>query len=260
MNRARQTWVAVVTSSLVVVATAHAQAADSGGMPVRLLTRPPVPISLVRRHCLELGDDAYTNDVPQVGQCAPLGVASRGAAGGRRWYSALFRRRWLLTDSANARADTVAESELVVFTANAKRLDRDTLLTPVWHLRFEPELFASVTPEVVSVNDGGALVGIDECVNGTGGCSQSFLLLRGDRWRVVHLAFVDSLNRRFPGAINHGFHVAVKTLHASAAVYSPSDANCCPSRIAEMQLRLLDDALEIVSLRLRPLAGPTERR
>jgi hypothetical protein len=221
-------------------------------MPGHFLARASVSLSAVRLRCLELGDDTYANDVPQVGVCANLGFTSLGAAGGRRWYSALFGRRWLLTDSGKTPADTAAESELALFTADsAPRPGHDTLLTPVWHYRFEPEMLRSVTPEIVSVSDGGALVGIDECVNGTGGCAQSFFLRRGDRWRVVRLAFVDSLNRRFPGAINHGFHVDVKTLRASAAVYSPSDGNCCPSRVAEMRLRLRGDTLEIVELHVR---------
>jgi hypothetical protein len=88
-------------------------------------------------------------------------------------------------------------------------------------------------------------------VNGTGGCGQSFFTYRDGRWRVVRLSFLDSLNHRFPGAINHGSHVDPRTLRASAAVYSREDANCCASRVAEMRLRLRDDALEIIELRIR---------
>jgi hypothetical protein len=251
VNRPRRGFIAV-GAMLIVAAPASGQT-DSRNSTGHFLTSPSVAIDAVRRRCVELGDDTYTKDVPQVGVCVPHGILSRGTAAGLRWYSAVFGRRWLLTDSGTgARADTAAESEFVLFTSGTQRAGRDTLLTPVWHVRFEPEILRSVTPEIVSVNGGGALVGIDECVNGTGGCAQSFLLWRNDRWRLVHLAFVDSLNRRFPGAINHGFHVNVKTLRANAAVYAPSDANCCPSRTAEMQLRLREDGLEIVSLRLRP--------
>src|SRR5262249_40634175 len=158
-------------------------------------------------------------------------------------------RRWLFPAPAKGSADTVGESELVLFSAPASpRAARDTLLNPVWHYRFEIEVLRSVTPQVVAVT-GGVLVSIDECVNGTGGCSQSFLLQQSGRWSNVRLSFVDSLNRRFPGAINHGYHVDVRTMRASAAVYSPSDGNCCPSRVAEMRLRLRGDALEIVELK-----------
>jgi hypothetical protein len=60
------------------------------------------------------------------------------------------------------------------------------------------------------------------------------------------------LNHEYPGAIAHGYHVDVRTLRANAAVYAASDANCCPSRVAEMRLRLRAGALEIVELRVRP--------
>lgn len=67
----------------------------------------------------------------------------------------------------------------------------------------------------------------------------------------MHLAFLDSLERRAPGAIRHGFSVDLPSLRAKAAIYSDGDANCCPSRDAEMLLRLRGDSLSIVSLRLR---------
>jgi hypothetical protein len=214
-------------------------------MPGHFLTKRAMPIASARRGCLGLGDSTYASDVRQIGACISLGFTSLGIAGGTRWYSSLTSRRWLFNDPPKGSADTVVESELVLFRAIG-----DSLLTPVWHYRFEPEELRSVTPQVVAAS-AGVLVSIDECVNGTGGCSQSFFLRRGGAWRNVRLSFLDSLNRRFPGAINHGYHVDVGTLRASAAVYSPVDANCCPSRVAEMRLRLRADALEVIELRIR---------
>jgi hypothetical protein len=76
----------------------------------------------------------------------------------------------------------------------------------------------------------------------------------------VRLVFLDSLNSRYPGAINHGYHVDIRTMRGDAAVYSPADPNCCPSRVAEMRLRLRGNALEIVEVHTRPttarLAAP----
>jgi hypothetical protein len=213
--------------------------------PGHFLARPPVAISSARRGCFELGDDTYTPDVREVGACTNLGFTPLGVAGGAGWYSSLSGRRLLLNDPPKSSADTVVESELVLFRATG-----DTLLSPAWHYRFEPEELRSVTPQVVAAS-GGVLVSIDECVNGTGGCGQSFVAYRGGRWHVVQLSFLDSLERRFPGAIKHGSHVDPRTLRASAAVYSREDANCCPSRVAEMRLRLRGDALEIIELRIR---------
>jgi hypothetical protein len=231
-----------------------AQVSIAPETPGNFLMRPAVSMASARRGCLELGDSLYTRDIHEVGACAALGFASLGVVGGASWYSSLAGRRWLFNDSLRNSVDTVAESELVLFMVrSAQRMTRDTLLMPIWHYRFEPEMLRSVTPTVVPL-DGGVLVSIDECVNGTGGCSQSFFTYRGGRWSVVRLSFLDSLNHRFPGAINHGFHVDPRTLRADAAVYSPGDANCCPSRNAEMRLRLRGDTLEIVELRVRPIS------
>jgi len=231
----------------------QAQAATAPDPVGQFLARAAVPIASLRRACLELGDAPFASDVPQIGRCTNLGLTALGVAGGQQWYSALAGRRWVLPGSSNVSADTVAESELVVLSADtARRAARDTLLTPVWHYRFQPKDLRSVTPEVVSVDSGGTLMAIDECVNGTGGCSQSFFLRRGSRWRAVRLSFLDSLNHRFPGAINHGYHVDLRLMRANAAVYSPDDANCCPSRVAEMRLHLRGDALELAELHVRP--------
>jgi len=224
---------------------AQTSTAPAPPFPGHFLSRPPVTIAAARRGCLELGDHTYAPDVREVAACAHLGLTSLGIAGGAHWYSSLGSRHWLLNDPPRSSADTVVESELVLFRAIG-----DTLLSSVWHYRFEPEELRSVTPQVVAAS-GGVLVSVDECVNGTGGCSQTFFTYRAGQWRVVHLSFLDSLERRFPGAINHGSHVDPRTLRASAAVYSPEDANCCASRVAEMRLRLRGDTLEITELRIR---------
>jgi hypothetical protein len=235
----------------LVTSVCGAQVTDASRLPGHFLARQAVSIKTVRARCLDLGDDTYANNVPPVKDCIAGAPTSVGTASGSRWYSALFGRHWLFPDSAHANADTVAELEIVLFVADgSRRAHGDTLLTPVWHYRFEPEILRSVSPGVVAVGGGRTLVSIDECLNGTGGCSQSFFLYRKDDSRVVRLSFLDSLKRRFPDAINHGYHVDIRTMHASAAVYSAGDANCCPSRIAQMRLRLRNAALEIVDVKL----------
>ena len=239
-------YITLLASPLILAAHGTAVGAQtSPEIPGHFLKGEAMAIASARRGCLELGDHTDASDARQIGACLSLGFESLGVAGGARWYSSLATRRWLLNDPPKGPADTVVESELVLFRAIG-----DTLLIPVWHYRFEPEDLRSVTPQVVAAS-GGVLVSIDECVNGTGGCTQSFLLRRGGAWSNVRLSFLDSLNRRFPGAINHGYHVDLRTLRASAAVYSADDANCCPSRTAEMRLRLRGDALEITELRIR---------
>jgi hypothetical protein len=225
-----------------------AQGSRDGEPLGHFVTVPTTGVGSAPDQCLALGDDTYGSDVREVGACHAGGVTSLGAAAGRRWAYRMYERRWLLPGSGTTAADTVAETEIVLFAT------ADSVLVPVWHYRFEPDMLRSVTPEVADTPDGGALFAIDECVNGTGGCSQAFFAYRAGKWRAIKTVFLDSLNRRYPGAVAHGFHVNVRTLQADAALYSAGDANCCPSRSAEMKLRLRGDALEIVSLRTRPTA------
>jgi hypothetical protein len=112
-------------------------------------------------------------------------------------------------------------------------------------------MLASVTPDIARVAGGVTLLSVRECVNGTGGCSQSFATLDQGAPKAVKLAFLDSLDRRFPGGIRHGFQVDVRTLRGSLGLYSGNDANCCPSTIGEFSLRLRGNSLEIASLKLR---------
>jgi hypothetical protein len=159
------------------------------------------------------------------------------------WVYGSYQRRWLLAPD-----DTVVENELVLFTKPSTDASR---LRPVWHYRYESDVLRSVTPEIVPTTGGAALLSVDECLNGTGGCSQSFALVGERSTKAVKLAFLDSLNRRFPDGIRHGFHIDVRTLRGSLGLYAGNDANCCPSRIGEFSLRLKGSSLELATLKLR---------
>jgi hypothetical protein len=244
----------ILLPSVLAASLGSESLAAAAQPPGHVLKSHAVSIQRVRERCLELGDDTFANDVPLLEPCTAGVVAPRGLAGGRLWYSTVVSRRWLLPDSALAAADTVVESELVLFTARPSGpIGGDTLITPVWHYRFEAEVLRSATPELAETGDGATLVAIEECLNGTGGCFQTFLLERGGRWGDVRMSFLDSLNRRYPDAIRHGYRIDIRTMRGTAPIYSPQDRNCCASRTAEMRLRLRHGALEIVSLRtVRP--------
>lgn len=240
--------IATVFASVVAIAhVAHTMAAQT---PISLPSFPGTFISArlvsrdaANRECLALGDDTFNQDVVEVGACRPLGLHEIGRASGVAWVHATYERRWLLTPN-----DTTSESEVVLFSKSAGDSSR---LRLIWHYRYETEMLRSVTPEAVSVSGGAALLSVDECVNGTGGCSQSFAIFKAGSPKEVRLAFLDSLRRRFPDGIRHGFHVDLRTLHGSISLYSGNDANCCPSTIGEFWLRLKGNSLELTTLKLR---------
>ena len=219
-------------------------AAPPPSFPGDFIRHAPAPRIGVEHECLSLGDDLFDATIAPVGACRALGLHDVGHAAGTVWVYGEYLRTWLLAPD-----DTVAETEIVLFTRPAA--SNTDSLRPLWHYRYERPMLRSVIPQVATAADGAVLLSIDECVNGTGGCSQSFALIRHGSPQVVRLAFLDSLHRRFPNAIRHGFHVDVRTLRGSAAVYSDNDANCCPSRTAEFSLRLRRASLELATLRLR---------
>jgi len=232
-----------IVSVTIISLAVGAFTASAPSFPGTFVRHAAVTTSSAERECLLLGDDMFNKDVAEVGACRSLGLHEIGRASGVAWVYGTYERRWLLTPG-----DTVSESEVVLFSKSARGSSR---LQPIWHYRYEPEMLASVTPEVASVSGSAALLSIDECVNGTGGCSQSFALLKQASPKVVSLAFLDSLSRRFPGAIRHGFHVDPRTLRGSLSLYSGNDANCCPSTIGEFSLRLRGNSLELTTLKLR---------
>jgi hypothetical protein len=234
---------ASVALAAVLAVAGFPQAGPS--FPGTFVRRILVVAGADERACLSLGDDMFDKDVGEIGVCRGLGIHTAGNAGSVSWVYGVYERRWRLTP-----ADTVVEREVVLFRKSPGR-DASSL-KPVWHYRYETEMLASVTPEIARVAGGVALLSVRECVNGTGGCSQSFATLDQGAPKAAKLAFLDSLDRRFPGGIRHGFQVDVRTLRGSLGLYSGNDANCCPSTIGEFSLRLRGNSLEIASLKLRP--------
>jgi hypothetical protein len=143
-----------------------------------------------------------------------------------------------------AARDTVTEEEVVVLkTASPGRL------IPVWHGRFETgdhAIWRSFTPELAPAR-GGTLLSVMQCVNGTGGCSQEFLLRRPDgHWLPVWQTWLGQLPRGFEGRIRHGVRIEPKTLRGAAGFYGDQDPNCCPSQALIVHLTMRRDSLVLL--------------
>jgi hypothetical protein len=160
------------------------------------------------------------------------------------WMTARYRWTSVFTaeDPARGATDTVTEEEAVAFDS-----PRPGWMRPVWHQRYETGNFgawASITPEPASPNAGIVLLGIMNCVNGTGGCSQEFLQRHADgRWAPVAQSWLDQLPKPVSGRMWHGFRIEPTTLRGEAAIYRERDPNCCPSQLLQFELALRGDAL-----------------
>lgn len=233
----------LLVSVIALMLAALEYAASGPPFPGVFVRYPAIEASVAARECVALGDDMFDDNVSELGTCHVLALHGIGSAGGASWMYGTYERRWLPAPN-----DTVVEREVVLF----RKASRDgSTLQPVWHYRYEAALLVSATPQVATARGAVVLLSVDECFNGTGGCGQSFVLLARGSPTPVTLAFLDSLDRRFPGAIRHGFHVDLRTLRGSLGLYSGSDANCCPSTVGDFVLRLRGNSLEIATLKLR---------
>jgi hypothetical protein len=227
------------TTSVWGQAASHRRASDGETLVARA-----VSMDSTRRVCLSLVRSPWSKEVLEL-PCRVTAFNEIARAAGKRWLLARYARLSVFPATETTPADTLHETELVLFTAPL----RATRLTPLWRSRFEDNVLASMTPTIVA-RQGGAFVSIQECLNGTGGCDQSFLMYRDGRWRRIRAAFLDSLLRRFPQSMWKGFQLDPRTFRASVPLYVESDANCCPSKLAHVTVGLRGDALEMLTLEL----------
>ncbi len=127
-----------------------------------------------------------------------------------------------------------------------------------WHLR-QDDAGNMYQPPMIHQTAQGLLLDLPVRVQGTGNFNDSDLFLfQGEQWRPVDIeSWQDDLAKRLPKGrqIWKGIWPDWQTLTASAALYAPKDANCCPSagsvaitlslvgtRIAIKQLRLSNHA------------------
>jgi hypothetical protein len=220
----------------------------------------PVPVSMAKQTCLQLpldpenGIQGPHGDSLISSSCRVTSLAPVDSVGEPHWMVAHYDWTSLYTaeDSihgADAR-DTVTQEEVVLF-----RTARSGLI-PVWHERFETGNYAvlrSVTPELAPAR-GGTLLSVMECVNGTGGCGQDFLLRHPDgRWSPVTQAWLDQLPRGYKGRIRHGVRIDPKTLRGDAGFYGDRDPNCCPSQNLIVHLTIRGDSLVLLRQAVRPI-------
>jgi hypothetical protein len=223
---------------------------------------PAVSADATRKQCLSLPTsppaeriEGPHGDSLLSSNCSIVEYASMPVVGRSAWT--LARYRWISTFTAEDTThgplarDTVTEQEVVLFEAiEAGQLH------PVWHARFEEGAYAvlrSVTPSLAPTEDGGMLLSVQSCLNGTGGCGQEFLRrTRGGAWQPVWQTWYDELPKGGKDRIWHGAQIDPKSLRVEAGFYGPNDSNCCPSERLEAQLRLQGDSLVLKSWQVKP--------
>lgn len=259
----------ILAATFVLTVLAHAQLPEQKRSSLRevglgaLKVRTAVPISRVRRKCLDLppipeGEDAL----------GPAGISKFGLCEVIEFHRfakapSLAIARYRRTSSGSpddpsprsSSTGVTSAEEIVLFDMATARKVR-----PVWHDLFTtgPDaIWRSVTLEVAPAVAGPTLVSVMYCLNGTGGCGQEFLGLNPDRTLTeIRQDWLDQLPRGFLGRIRHGSRINPASLRGEAGFYGDRDPNCCPSEMLSVELALRGNAL--VLLRHSVKASPGE--
>lgn len=178
-------------------------------------------------------------------QCSVVNVSIIDTSGGVQWGLARYRR--LAVDSYEDFTDTLDFDELVLFEQHPSA-DSVALL---WHV-IRARQYEFITDADWTRRDKNFLLRITLCLNGTGGCSEAFLLRSPSGWSVVEMAFLDEMKKYFPEGyrIHKGRRLDLRTLSGVQPIAAPGDGNCCPSGLVEFSLDLVGSTLHLRSAKV----------
>jgi hypothetical protein len=227
----------------------QAQGAARGGI---LRSRPELPASTAVSTCPALlGQsrydlEAHFDSEPRLSvSCVVDKVDTLGEAGGVRLIAVRYLTREIFpadsTEFPHTKTDTAEVIDIVIYTARPAA----SVWRAEWRRWVERAFTWDLIPHVAP-HGASALIGFMACVNGTGGCSQEFLLRQANgSWRAVAPAYVTTLVQHFGEAFWKGINVDVSTLRGNVPLYSDTDGNCCPSREVTISLSLVGSTLEL---------------
>jgi hypothetical protein len=188
-------------------------------------------------------------------RCDVDSTYSLPTADGARWLAAIYHRTYIgPSDSVSvalrhSTRDTAVLITAVLYSAS----NTDSVLRREWTGIVDQSMTRSIAPTLANRPDGSALVSIMSCVNGTGGCSQSYLRRHRGQWTEVVEAFWKQIPRIKDGEIGKGRGIDIRSLTGSYGLYGRRDANCCASREIVLELAQHGDSLILKTYHLRTL-------
>jgi hypothetical protein len=240
----------VLSAAPLVAQSAFGDAEDFVASSVVASGRP-VDVATAMRRCVDLDSPAWLASRAPASACRVKEWGPLKAVDGTRFFYA--RYEYPRSGPAASHGGTQGLARTVVFARMP-----DGRVRPEWYAVFEREFYLSVTPRVEPAPGGGALVSVESCVNGTGGCSQDFLLRRGGRWSTVRQRWVGQLPAAMKGRFWKGTYVDPATLRGRFGLYGDRDPNCCPSRSLAVRVALVGTSLVLRGYRVGPPEGSPE--
>jgi hypothetical protein len=242
---------------------------DAQEKPLEGILRSARPVTLIEAttHCPDFVvrgprrfenvsfDDVFKDSVVIETRCVVDTTYALPTADRVRWIAAIYRRVYVgPSDSISMAIRRSTRDTAVLITAalySASGNDDDW--RPEWAGIVDESMTRSITPTLASRPDGSALVSVMYCVNGTGGCAQSYMRRHGGRWSAVVEAFWKQIPPIEDGAIGKGLGIDVRSLKGTYGLYGRQDANCCPSREIILELDQRGDSLLLKTHRVRPV-------
>jgi hypothetical protein len=255
---------AIVLCTLLAVSSARALPAraqesfdDFETVETVLTGAAPIAESQLRAKCMEFGTGWMRGFAPAERpradvSCRMTESKELRGAGGVRFRAVRYTRRWRLRapDTQRPSDRMVVNEEAVVLFSQAAEGGR---LHPQWATSYGTSYIARVELETAPAPGGGALLSVLVCVNGTGGCTQEFMIRRAGRWGPVREPWVRQLPASLPGSLNKSTFIDPATLRGSGGLYAQRDPNCCPSRELNFRVALRGDSLVLLDHRVGPV-------
>jgi hypothetical protein len=250
----------VVSLDLVLLVTtasfAGVQEARQFGVSAWLARRVAIPAASVSNACAHLPHQAVYVDPPRSTTCRVIRYVPLDSTSDAIWSYALYHHTSVYHSAGSSQPDTIPELELVLLAAPLDSVDH---LAAVAHTRADHNGIIDMSVAVAD-HPNGVLLGVEFCLNGTGGCWQEFLHRSGPQWRELpdpYGLLVPELRRMGVVVGPQGSRLAMprintRTLRGVISLYGPRDANCCPSRRAEFQLELTRQGFRLLELTVLP--------
>lgn len=179
----------------------------------------------------------------EVGPCRVVEVIVADTADALWWTLLRYRR------SAVVRYEEFTDSldldEVLLVGVDP---DRGRAL-PIWHT-VEDRRFELVREIRWQRKRRAFLVGVQLCLNGTGGCGEVYLVSReGHHWGLVDQAFLQELAERAPDGyrLHKGRRLDLADFTGEQPLAHEDDPNCCPSGLMRFRVWLDGRVLKLVS-------------
>lgn len=197
-------------------------------------------------------------DKPLHSWCTVDSTYTLPVADGRRWMAVVYGTRLEYEPTAEQKKYILTPRDTDVFVTAVLYSAASPAHTPVaaslwraeWMTTVAQRIVYDVYPDLIGRPDGSALIAIQYCINGTGGCWQEYMHRVRGQWTKVVEAWRTQLPAIPDGHVGKGAGIALRTMRGSYGVYGPRDANCCPARELLLDVELRSDSLVLKSWRI----------